>query len=80
MRLSDPAGDGVTLDVSSVDQVVSPPSRGIMVESDGPVEFVWADSGRTVTWPFKGGVLYPYKVKRVNAAGTTATTVYIARG
>ena len=79
MRLSDPAGDGVSVDVTSTNQPVSPPSRGLMIESDGPVELVWAESGRTQILPLKGGVVYPFKVKQINAAGTTATTVYVYR-
>lgn len=80
MRLSDPAGDVQSYDVSSTNQTVTPPSNGIYIETTGPVEFVCADSGRTVTLPgLLGGVVHPLKVKQINAAGTTASTVYVWR-
>jgi hypothetical protein len=76
---NDPAGDIESYDVSSADKTITPPGC-LYIETTGPVEFVCAESGRTITVPgLLGGMVHPIKVKQVNAAGTTASTVYIWR-
>lgn len=73
-------GDAQLYDVTSVDQPVSPPSRGVVLATAGPLEAVMADSGRTVIIPaLAAGVVYPFRIKQINAAGTTATSVCVLR-
>lgn len=79
MRLSDPFGACVRIDLSAADQTVSPPSRGFLIATTGLVEMVMADGGQTVIVPLTGGVIHRIKVKQVKKAGTAALECWIWR-
>jgi hypothetical protein len=73
-------GDAQLYDVTSADAAVTPPSRGVVLATAGPLEAIMADSGRTVIIPaLLAGVVYPFRIKQINAAGTTATSVCVLR-
>ena len=79
MKLSDPGVKCQAYDVSSADKVISPPGY-LYIETTGPVEFIACEDSAAVVLPgLTGGMIHPIRVKQVNAAGTTATTVYIFR-
>ncbi len=83
MRLSDPAGKAALYDVTSVNKTVTPPSRGIMVATAGDFEAVFADeavgAAAVIVPGLLAGVVYPFKVRQINAAGTTAVSVCVFR-
>lgn len=65
---TDPAVDGVMVDVSGGTQTVSPYGRSIHPNTDGTMTFKTI-RGTQLTLTFKAGVPYPYTVIEVSAVG-----------
>ena len=65
---------GVTTAV--LDQVYIEEHRAISVNVSGAISIVMKD-GSTADFQAAAGMVYPFRVKTVNSAGTTASGIYL---
>lgn len=76
-EFSAPANEAATITPSDTVDIATGPTRGVYVGVAGDVTAVMA-GGSQATVLFKNvptGVILPISVKRINATGTTATTM-----
>lgn len=81
-RASDPAKDGVVFTGATADQAISPPSRGVYVQSDGDlkVDMLGYDGGPGATLSFVGvkqGTILPICITKIYDTGTTCAGVVL---
>lgn len=65
----------VAVDVSSVDQVLSRPCRGILVGVAGDVAVTMVDGSAGVLPALNPGTVYPIAARSFTHAGTTASGI-----
>lgn len=65
----------VAVDVSSADQALAVPCRGIMVGVSGDVAVTMVDGSTGVLPALNPGTLYPIAVKSFTHTGTTASGI-----
>lgn len=71
-----PAVRGLVITPSDTD-FINPPTRGLLIEENGPVAVQFV-AGTTVVIPaLAGGIIHPLEVVRVMDTGTTATEVVL---
>ena len=69
------ASDAVAVTPDDSNDLASVPTYGLYIGTTGDVKVDMAD-GSTVTFSgLKGGIVYPFEVKRVYATDTTATDI-----
>jgi len=71
------ASDAVTITPDDSTDLATVPTTGIYIGVDGNVKVDMLDGTATTFVALKAGVVYPFKITRVYATGTTATDIVV---
>jgi hypothetical protein len=71
------ASDAITITPDDSTDLATIPTTGLYIGGDGDIKVDMLDGTATTFVALKAGVVYPFKITRVYATGTTATDIVV---
>ena len=71
------ASDAVTITPDDATDLATVPTTGLYIGGNGNIKVDMLDGTATTFVGLKAGVVYPFKITRVYATGTTATNIVV---